>query len=587
MPNPSVLCQVRVSWDTSSLPGNYSTWKQRMMLTDLPNGASPYHDASKTYVTLWPPVIRSLLAYCAGSSGEISAVKIADKTYATEQLLPNGETGIFYLAQNGTCKGTYRTPTGRHQALPQISRTVSEPLDFVYFAALLWLCDEDPAIAAKLEEVRITYDATGELDTTHAYYLSDALYYALRDEVVKVLLPGGNADVLTQTALQTGALTGSVVCGTPQVIMQPTSSNASQSITYETAEKEFESWRAHLSWTQAEEALIPKFPSDFLVPKETLKIARRYLQTRTSRRPMNNFMWRGVTSYGKSTGVEILAALLHTPLLRMTCHTSMETADFLSSIVPCGNDDLSFTGDFPSFSQIELDPEGAYQILTGENKPDVTGDEILAAYGKAVLAKHDPSARPSTLFKQVESNFVKALSRGYILEVQEISRIKDSGVLVGINEYDHAGAVIPLVNGGSVRRHPDALVVYTDNVGYVSCRPVDPSVLRRMAFIIDSYDLPKEEVLKRIVYNTGFNDANLLEQMYEVFCKIQDYCADRDITEGTLSATELEMWAQTVMADGYANIQENCQDCVISKATSVISEQKAIKSEVLAVHLNV
>ena len=71
-------------------------------------------------------------------------------------------------------------------------------------------------------------------------------------------------------------------------------------------------------------------------------------------------------------------------------------------------------------------------------------------------------------YKFVESNYVKALEHGYIVEVQEISRIRDAGVLVGLNEYDRAGAMIPLVDGRFVRRHPDAMVVYTDIMGFWS-----------------------------------------------------------------------------------------------------------------------
>ena len=49
---------------------------------------------------------------------------------------------------------------------------------------------------------------------------------------------------------------------------------------------------------------------------------------------MNNFMWRGITSYGKSTGVELMAGFLNIPLLRMTCNSTMETQNFLSDIIP-------------------------------------------------------------------------------------------------------------------------------------------------------------------------------------------------------------------------------------------------------------
>lgn len=338
-----------------------------------------------------------------------------------------------------------------------------------------------------------------------------------------------------------------------------------------------------MSWTEDEIKLIPNFPDDYPVLPEVIKIASRYVETHEDKRPMVNFMWRGITSYGKSTGVELLAAILNMPLLRMTCHSTMETQDFLSNIIPVSQG-KAFAGELPTFDEMACDPESAYQRLTGEENEQATSEMCLEAYSEVVASK--ANAGNGTLFKQVESNFVKALSKGYIVEVQEISRIKDPGVLVGLNEYDRPGAVIPLVNGRSVRRHENAMAVYTDNVGYTSCRPIDPSVLRRMSFIIDSYDMPREDALARVIYNTGFEDKDMLNMMYDVWSKTQEFCADKDFSDGTVSLTELERWAQSVKIDNYSNVYQNCVDCVVSKATSVVSEQKEIISSVLAVYFN-
>ena len=191
-------------------------------------------------------------------------------------------------------------------------------------------------------------------------------------------------------------------------------------------------------------------------------------------------------------------------------------------------------------------------MLTGIEDDNATCDMCLKAYADAAVAR---AGNGSARFKHVESNFVKALTRGYIVEIQEISRIKDAGVLVGLNEYDRPGAIIPLVDGSFKRRHPDAMVVYTDNVGYASCRAIDPSVLRRMSIIIDSYDMPRADVIARVLYNTDFPDSSMLDQMYDVWSAIQEYCQEHDISDGTVSVTELEMWALAVKVDNMSNHQ--------------------------------
>lgn len=339
--------------------------------------------------------------------------------------------------------------------------------------------------------------------------------------------------------------------------------------------EKFKDFNDQFTWTAEEARYIPQFPDDMPVPPEVGLIANAYVNTRDMKNPMVNFLWRGITSFGKSTGVKMLACILNRPLLHQTCSTNMEVQDFLSTFVPDNSDGII---DRPSANKIFLDPETAWKKLTGTEKDGVTSQECMdELVARASADSH--SAR----FKHIESNYVKALAKGYIIEISEISRIREPGVLVGLNDYDQPGCVIPLVNGGTVERSRDALVVMTDNVGYVSCRPVDPAVIRRMAMVFDSYTMPKRFVLDRIIYNTGYKDANTLEMMYDTWQALIDYCKTHEITEGALSMTELERWVQMVMLEN-GNIYENCIRCVVAKATSNIDEQKELLS-VLDTHI--
>ena len=337
-------------------------------------------------------------------------------------------------------------------------------------------------------------------------------------------------------------------------------------LTMKEAKAEFKGFADKREWSESEKALIPSFPDDFPVPPEALKIARRYINTKNDIRPQVNFMWRGITSYGKSTGVECIACMLNVPLVRMTCHTNMETQQFLSDFVP---DTDSASVSLPDFESIMYDPVGTYELLTGTYDENATADMCLKSYGEAFAKQSSQTPR----FKHVESNFVKGLSRGYIVEVQECSRIKDSGVLVGLNEYDRPGSVIPLIDGTYSKRDENAMVIYTDNVGYASCRPMDPSVIRRMAFIIDSYEMPKGDVLARVKYNTKVEDNDILEKCYKIWTQLKEFAKEHDISEGDISVTELEMCVQAIKYDGIGSLRDNVKECIISKASSDIDEQ--------------
>ena len=70
-----------------------------------------------------------------------------------------------------------------------------------------------------------------------------------------------------------------------------------------------------------------------------------------------------------------------------------------------------------------------------------------------------------------------------------------------------------------------------------------------------------------VLYNTDFPDSSMLDQMYDVWSAIQEYCQEHDISDGTVSVTELEMWALAVKVDNMSNIKDYCRDCVVAKAT--------------------
>ncbi len=408
------------------------------------------------------------------------------------------------------------------------------------------------------------------------YEISEIVRSAIEDKSIK-LSPLGSG-VIRKVSLEdvkSGAYSsGRVLLGTSHTFSafgDPRKMSA--------VKAKFSAYTSQLSWTHEEEMLIPDFSDDFIVPEPILKIARRFVNTLNDKRPMVQFMWRGATSIGKSTGVECLAAILHTPLLKVTCHPTMETQDFLADFVP--DTDKGITGYLPSFEEIASSPSLTYEKLTGIKDENATSQMCLEVYGKTVA-----STSGTPRFKFVESNYVKALSRGYICEIQEASRIRNTGTLVGLNEYDRPGSIIPLVDGSYRKRHKNAIVILTDNKGYASCRPIDPSVLRRMSLIIDSGDLERSELLNRVKYNTGCDNDRLLNKIHKIYNKIVEYCKSNDLMdEGSVSATEFEMWVRCIMMDGEDDIKGSVRECVINKATYDTEIQEMIMNTVVEPNL--
>lgn len=568
-----------------------SSWDiKRLKALGLENDSPRRKDAdsicslnTKGYSTINADITRALLYMSDKTGTDYAVVKVSSTKVAAERKLSDGSHEIVTYQTNGEIKAVKINTAGGAEPFKTLgNKNDAIHLTTLFMAIIALIGSVEPELFTNVESVLsdiqriLIYTQIIPLleeEKSKLWWVNDYIYQKILDGSIKINIPDdGNIDMLSKRTISSGSLNGDVIYGTPDILVGNSKKNKkTKKLTVESAKKEFASFINSHNWSDEEKMLIPQFPDDFPIPPEVAKMAKRYIASKSDKRPMVNFMWRGITSYGKSTGVEVMACILDMPLLRMTCHTDMVTQDFLSDFVPDTSAAVN-TDNLPDFETIQFDPEMAYEMLTGTRDENATEDMCLKAYGEAVAKRNSSSPH----FVHVMSNYVKALTKGYIVEVQEVSRIKDAGVLVGLNEYDRPNSVIPLLDGSYARRDENAICIFTDNVGYNSCRPVDPSVLRRMSFIIDSYELPKEMVIDRIKYNTGFDDDEIIEDCYNLWNDFSQYCQEHDITQGAVSVTELEMLVMTIKYDGISNILENITDTLVSKATSDYEERQEL-----------
>lgn len=568
-----------------------SSWDiKRLKALGLENDSPRRKDAdsicslnTKGYSTINADITRALLYMSDKTGTDYAVVKVSSTKVAAERKLSDGSHEIVTYQTNGEIKAVKINTAGGAEPFKTLgNKNDAIHLTTLFMAIIALVGSVEPELFTNVESVLsdiqriLIYTQIIPLleeEKSKLWWVNDYIYQKILDGSIKINIPDdGNIDMLSKRTISSGSLNGEVIYGTPDILVGNSKKNKkAKKLIVESAKKEFASFINSHNWSDEERMLIPQFPDDFPIPPEVAKMAKRYIASKSDKRPMVNFMWRGITSYGKSTGVEVMACILDMPLLRMTCHTDMVTQDFLSDFVP-DTSSAANTDNLPDFETIQFDPEMAYEMLTGTRDENATEDMCLKAYGEAVAKRNSSSPH----FVHVMSNYVKALTKGYIVEVQEVSRIKDAGVLVGLNEYDRPNSVIPLLDGSYARRDENAICIFTDNVGYNSCRPVDPSVLRRMSFIIDSYELPKEMVIDRIKYNTGFDDDEIIEDCYNLWNDFSQYCQEHDITQGAVSVTELEMLVMTIKYDGISNILENITDTLVSKATSDYEERQEL-----------
>ena len=302
--------------------------------------------------------------------------------------------------------------------------------------------------------------------------------------------------------------------------------------------------------TAAEESLIPRLPPWYVIPEEVVLACRHAKETTGSAQPMRNFMFRGPAGTGKTEGAKAFAAGVHRPYVSLTCNANFEIYDFLGQMMPdVQTGSVRRDADLPSLQDIQMDPASAYCAMTGEYREDVTDSDVFDKLLEvmALRAKAEQHAQARQSFRYVDTPFVQALRRGYVVEIQEPAVIANPGVMVGLNSLLDRCNSITLPTGEVIERHPDCVVIVTTNIGYEGCRDMNQSVLSRMNLIID-FDQPDTATMtNRVIKLTGCTDKGAVRQMVECVGEIIRCCREKSITDGSYGMRELIAWVQSFM----------------------------------------
>ena len=357
-------------------------------------------------------------------------------------------------------------------------------------------------------------------------------------------------------------------------------------------------------------SLIPKLPEWYIIPPEVVDICKHAQKTTGRPMQMRNFLLRGPAGTGKTMGAKAIAAGLGLPYMKYTCSANTEIFDFTGMIFPetdavsTGSPELDREREIlksmggisyanvaklmrlPDLDDMDYDPAGVYQALTGVENLAATVQDCMSVVLEKVtekvqaLSKRAENRQSSGQnYTYVETDFVKALKHGYLVEVQEPSTIIQPGVLVGLNSLLEQEGSITLPTGEIIRRHPDTVVIVTTNVSYEGCRQMNQSVVDRMSLVKD-INLPEPEVMvQRAMAVTGCADEYLVSQMVQVVNDMADYCRKNSITDGTCGMRSLIDWviSAEISGDPYLSAKYT----VISKATADEEDREALITTIL------
>ena len=448
-------------------------------------------------------------------------------------------------------------------------------------------------------------------------YLCDNAYRRIKDDScaahVKVELDrSGNLMRVSQAQIDSGSfMPNEVVAGEFTIFAKTgpaTIKKASTFVEHSDFVGKYELHERTLS--PAERQLVPVLPEWYIIPEEVVDICKHAQVTTGKPMQMRNFLLRGPAGTGKTMGAKAVAAGLGLPYMKYTCSAGTEIFDFIGQIFPdsetgsTGNAQLDLEREqlkamgginyanvsklmkLPDLDDMDYDPSGVYHALTGVENTAATSQDCMGIVLDMVtekvraLSKTDPEHKSSgQSFSYVETDLLKALKNGYVVEIQEPTTIVQPGVLVGLNSLLEQTGSITLPTGEIINRHPDAVVVVTTNISYEGCRGINQSVLDRMSLVKD-IELPAPEIMvQRVMSVTGATDEYKVSQMVQVVNDTADYCRKNSITDGSVGMRSLIDWV--VSSEITGDVYQSALCTVVSKATSDGLDREALVQTIL------
>ena len=597
-----------------SLPSPFDTIANKKIKV-----SSKYGDGTTS--TLCGTVIKAVHAvcHCMDGSGE-GAVGIIDHRTAAEYKSSAGADAyhlVVYDSNTGSLMASVydsNMETFENYTLNSSGRDGAAVM-MALFPMLMQDDEFKEIFEAYQDELNAGYPHMDKA-TEYMALMCDNAYRRIKDDScaahVKVNVDkAGNLMRVSQTHLDSGSFTPTTVLAGEFKIFAQTGPAQIYSATETIDHADFEGQYVlnKRTFTPQETMLIPKLPEWYIIPKEVVDICKHAKATTGKSMQMRNFLLRGPAGTGKTMGAKAIAAGLGLPYMKYTCSANTEIFDFVGMIFPDSEDstgsaqldaeretliqmgginyaNVSKLMKLPDLDDMDYDPAGVYMALTGVENAAATSQDCMSIVLDRVTEKvrelsktvKDKNSSGQT-YRYVETDFVKALKHGYVIEIQEPSTIVQPGVLVGLNSLLEQSGSITLPTGEVIQRHPDAVVVVTTNTSYEGCRGMNQSVLDRMSLVRD-VELPSPEVMvQRAMSVTGATDEYEVSKMVQVVNDLAEYCRKNSITDGSYGMRSLIDWI--ISSEITGDVYESALYTIISKATADELDREALISTVL------
>ena len=295
------------------------------------------------------------------------------------------------------------------------------------------------------------------------------------------------------------------------------------------------------TFSRLEKQMIWKKPKSHRTSAEEWRIASEIKGNwQDPEMKVSNVLLEGDAGSGKTQLAKALSADLQLPYTKVTCFADMDKPDVFGALLPVVD------------SNKEQDQElleAIYQTDTLEAVLTLIQnhygiDPFSAKEKLAELVQRIEADYPDAIhYSYYPSEIVRAIEKGYLLEIQEPTVIRDASVLVALNSALEPNGMLNLPTG-IIRRHPDCVIVITTNRNYQGNRPLNESLRDRMQHA-EKMDLPALEVMaERAMAKTMIQNQELLMKMAEII-RLLDETAKANAIKGVAGMRSYFYWANT------------------------------------------
>lgn len=282
---------------------------------------------------------------------------------------------------------------------------------------------------------------------------------------------------------------------------------------------------------------------------------------------ITNILLEGDAGSGKTELAKALSANFGLPYTKVTCFADMDKSDVIGAILPVLSETQQSGLDVQTMQLLKILYRSeslpiAVQALQGtEGLSEETANSAVRELTKLLKEKESVE---SVTYRFYPSEIVRAFEKGYILEIQEPTVIRDAAVLMALNSALEPGGSINLTTR-VVERHPDFIAVITTNRGYNGCRPLNEALRDRVQHA-EKMDLPSPEVMaERAAAKTGYSDDVVLALLADAICLL-DQTARANAIKGVAGMRSYFYWVDAV-AKG-SDVKESLYHKVIYKITT-------------------